>query len=105
MTTNQTIEGVFVSRELLDRVLSHDYAEDCQECGIGQSSAWKELRALLDAQVAVVLTDDQILEAMRKPLNDADGGYVVDMSPENVIAAGRALIACFDELKRLNPSL
>ena len=53
MTTNQTIDGVLVSRELLERVLTHDFAEDCQECGIGQSDAWKELRALLDAPINV----------------------------------------------------
>lgn len=39
-----------VKRELLERILSHDFAEDCQECGIGQSEAWKELRAILDSQ-------------------------------------------------------
>ena len=35
-------------RALLDRLLSHDFAEECQECGIGYSDAWGELRALLD---------------------------------------------------------
>lgn len=38
-------------RALLERVVAHDFAEDCQECGIGQSEAWKELRALLDKPV------------------------------------------------------
>lgn len=38
-------------RDLLERVASHDFAEDCQECGIGQSEVWKELRALLDKPV------------------------------------------------------
>lgn len=37
-----------VERELLERLMAHEFAEDCQECGIGQSEAWKELRALLD---------------------------------------------------------
>lgn len=36
-------------RALLERLLSHDFAEECQECGIGYSDAWSELRALLDA--------------------------------------------------------
>lgn len=54
------------------------------------------------APVAVVLTDAQILEAMRQPLNDADGGYVVDTAPGNVVAAGRALIARLDEVTSLN---
>lgn len=36
-------------RVLLERLLSHDFAEECQECGIGYSDAWSELRALLDA--------------------------------------------------------
>lgn len=35
-------------RALLERLLSHDFAEECQECGIGYSDAWEELRALLD---------------------------------------------------------
>lgn len=50
------------------------------------------------APVAVTITDEQILEAMRHSINSADGGYVVDTAPENVIAAGRALL----ESARLN---
>lgn len=38
-------------RALLERLLSHDFAEECQECGIGCSDAWGELRALLDKEV------------------------------------------------------
>lgn len=38
-------------RALLERLLSHDFAEECQECGIGYSDAWSELRALLDNPV------------------------------------------------------
>ena len=38
-------------RALLGRRLSHDFAEECQECGIGYSDAWGELRALLDNPV------------------------------------------------------
>lgn len=38
-------------RALLERLLSHDFAEECQECGIGYSDAWGELRALLDKPV------------------------------------------------------
>ena len=139
-------------RALLERLLSHDFAEECQECGIGYSDAWGELRALLDKEVdmdsyaskhqgdpvawaheyglagvsvaakttwpsfvsassnrsdcdgvmiplfrgkpahAVAMTDDQILEAMRLSITAADGGYVYDMSPEYVIAAGRSLL-------------
>lgn len=51
------------------------------------------------APVAVALTDDQILEAMRSEIYKADGGYVFDTAKEYVIAAGRALI---DEVARLN---
>ena len=47
---------------------------------------------------ALELSDEQILEAMRHSINSADGGYVVDTAPENVIAAGRALL----ESARLN---
>ena len=38
-------------RALLERLLSHDFAEECQECGIGYSDARGELRALLDKEV------------------------------------------------------
>lgn len=48
--TNKTMLSVEV-RALLQRVAAHDFAEDCQECGIGQSEAWKELRAFLDKEV------------------------------------------------------
>lgn len=41
----------------------------------------------------VELTDEQIIDAMRSDLNSADGGYMVDMSPEDVVKAGRALLA------------
>lgn len=41
----------------------------------------------------VELTDEQIIEAMRESLNDADGGYVVDTAPQDVVKAGRALLA------------
>jgi len=44
------------------------------------------------APVAVNITDEQILEAMRLSITAADGGYVYDMSPEYVIAAGRSLL-------------
>jgi len=50
------------------------------------------------APVAVVITDDQILEAMRQSLTDADGGYVFDTAKDDVIAAGRALL----EVAKLN---
>ena len=39
-----------------------------------------------------ILTDKQILEAMRPSITDADGGYIIDTAPENVVAAGRALL-------------
>lgn len=45
--TNKPILSVEL-RALLERLLSHDFAEECQECGIGYSDAWGELRALLD---------------------------------------------------------
>ena len=44
------------------------------------------------APVAVTITDEQILEAMRLSITAADGVYVYDMSPEYVIAAGRSLL-------------
>lgn len=42
---------------------------------------------------AIALTDAQILEVMRPEIYAADGGYVFDTAKENVVAAGRALIA------------
>lgn len=44
------------------------------------------------APVAVVMTDDQILDAMREHITSADGGYVFDTAPQDVVAAGRALL-------------
>lgn len=40
-------DKIEVSRELLEQILGHFFAEDCQECGIGQSEAWAKLRASL----------------------------------------------------------
>lgn len=51
------------------------------------------------APAAVVMTDKQILEAMRQSLTDADGGYVFDTAKDDVIDAARALLA---EAARLN---
>lgn len=51
------------------------------------------------APVSALITDEQILEAMRQSISSADGGYVVDTAPQDVIAAGRALLA---EVARLN---
>jgi hypothetical protein len=39
------------------------------------------------------ITDEQIIDAMRKDINAADGGYIIDTSPELAIAAGRAVLA------------
>lgn len=48
----------------------------------------------------MVLTDDQILEAMREHIYAADGGYVFDTAKDDVIAAGRALLDKFKELNQ-----
>ena len=40
-----------------------------------------------------VLTDDQIISAMRPELDKGDGGYLCDIFPAGVIAAGRAIEA------------
>lgn len=42
-------DKIEVSRDLLEALIASDFAEDCQECGIGQGEPWKELRALLAA--------------------------------------------------------
>lgn len=49
--------------------------------------------------VAAPITDEQILEAMRPAMMSADGGYVFDTAKDDVIEAGRALLA---EVARLN---
>lgn len=48
---------------------------------------------------ALELSDEQILEAMRPAMMSADGGYVFDTAKQDVIDAGRALLA---EVARLN---
>jgi hypothetical protein len=35
-------------REALRAVLASDFAEDCQECGIGQYPAWEAAKAALE---------------------------------------------------------
>lgn len=40
----------------------------------------------------VAMTDDHILEAMRLSITPADGGYIFDLAPNDVIAAGRSLL-------------
>ena len=57
------------------------------------------INAEYPAPVSALITDEQILEAMRQSIASADGGYVVDTAPQDVIAAGRALLA---EVSRLN---
>ena len=36
-----------LARELLQELLKTDWAEECQECGIGQVAAWKPAKAFL----------------------------------------------------------
>ena len=60
-------------RALLERVVAHDFAEDCQECGIGQSEAWEDLRALLDKPAPVddragSLVPEELVELLRADL-------------------------------------
>lgn len=54
------------------------------------------------APVAVVLSDEQILEAMRPDIVNADGGYVFDTAKDDVVKAGRAILACLDATAALN---
>lgn len=72
-----------VDRELLERVLQHDFAEDCQECAIGKSEAWSELREAIaqpeEAEgVAVVAWANEALSAFIsadcKAYGDSRGG-------------------------------
>jgi hypothetical protein len=40
---------VVVKKETLRDLLATDWAEECQECAVGQSEAWKEIKAMLSA--------------------------------------------------------
>jgi hypothetical protein len=37
---------------VLRELLAHDFAEDCQECAIGQSEAWAKAKALVSRGAA-----------------------------------------------------
>jgi hypothetical protein len=41
----------------------------------------------------VAVTDEQVLQAMRPSIYAADGGYIWDTAPQDVLAAGRAVLA------------
>lgn len=71
-------------------------------CGFLESGNGEPEVAAPQSPVAVVLTDEQILEVMRPAIYRADGGYVFDTAKEDVIEAGRALIACLDATAALN---
>lgn len=87
MTTNQTIDGVLVSRELLGRILGHDYANACQECAIGQSAAWKELRALLDVPEPAPCAKSQVEPATQPQCEPRDEIIGVNRKLLNAIGA------------------
>lgn len=48
------------------------------------------------------LTDDEVLEAMRPHIYAADGGYVYDTAKVELLAAGRALLACARQKAEMN---
>lgn len=85
-------------------VADHTQCEECKGWGYhenhyeGGGTECGECGGSGNATVAVVMTGEQILEAMRQSLTDADGGYVFDTAKDDVIAAGRALL----EVARLN---
>lgn len=62
-------------RALLERLLSHDFAEECQECGIGYSDAWGDLRAILDKPAAIGSGDEDLVPFMRPALRDPVVGH------------------------------
>lgn len=76
------------SDHMQNKALAEDGKED--EYHLGHET--QPLYAEQPAPVVVVLTDEQILEAMRASMMDADGGYVFDTAKPDVIAAGRALL-------------
>lgn len=85
-------------------ISDHTQFEECKDWGYhenhheGGGTECGECDGSGKATVAVVMTGEQILEAMRQSLTDADGGYVFDTAKDDVIAAGRALL----EVARLN---
>lgn len=91
--TNET-ETVSVPRELLEKAIAKAYGEQPGNPDI----EFDQLRALLaapaeDDRAVVAPTDEQILEAMRKPIYEADGGYVWDYGKSYVLEAGKAVLA------------
>jgi hypothetical protein len=92
----------------MDKKDSQKKVCDCNQgrllcsCKVPPAVAEYAVQKLADLKAqpsGVVLSDDQIIEAMRKDLNNGDGGYLCDTGPDEVAAAGRALIA---EVARLN---
>lgn len=51
------IEQGNAARKSLADVLTQDFAEDCQECGIGQTDAWAKAKALQNIESGAGQTD------------------------------------------------
>lgn len=47
MNERATPPALHEAVDILRKLLTHGWAEDCQECAIGQSSAWADAKALI----------------------------------------------------------
>lgn len=64
-------------------------SDSCPDCnGSGSVIPAEDIRAVVDEP-----SDAQILEAMRKDIYEADGGYVWDTERDRVLSAGRAVLS------------
>ena len=48
---------LMIAKEMLsvmEDLLAHDFAEECQECGIGQSKAWREAKKAINKAKGII---------------------------------------------------
>jgi hypothetical protein len=45
---NQAKKDLAVLIHVVSKLLKHDFAEECQECAIGNSKEWKRLKKLIE---------------------------------------------------------
>lgn len=89
MTNKTEMEMALLSIvQACDSGKSLEYISQIASEAVESAAPAEDVRAVADEP-----SDAQILEAMRKPIYEADGGYVWDTEREMVLAAGRAVLA------------
>jgi hypothetical protein len=78
-------------REALTDLLSHEWAEDCQECAIGKSKAWHQAKAALALPAAPVDAPNVSWDEEKKQLCIVkdDTAYFVDSTSWLTVRNGR----------------